>query len=399
MSKVNARSYLLFAITVVLIGLNLRPIMAAVGPVLEIIQHDTGVGDISAGLLTTVPVLVMGLFALLGGLLQRTLGVERTVLYSLIALGVASLGRLYFYGETGLIVTAALGGIGIAVIQAVLPGMIKRDHSDKAGQLMALYTVGIMGGAMLSSSLVAPLSEIDGWPMALAIWGALAVIALISWQMVSTHQSSTAGESDLRLPVSSGRAWFLMMFFGIGTSAYTLVLAWLPPFYVQLGWSGTASGFLLGGLTLAQVIAAVGLSSIVDRFSDRRPVLYTILVIIALGLASLVVAPIKLAIPALLLLGFGIGGLFPMSLIIVVDHLQKANQAGALMGFVQGGGYIIASLMPFMAGLIRGAFDDLTIAWTIMLVGILIQLAMVPLLSPKYSLSSKNWSLQKTTGS
>lgn len=399
MTKVNKRSYGLFAITVVLVGLNLRPIMAAVGPVLEMIQQDTGVGDIAASLLTTLPVLAMGLFALLGGLLQRTLGVERTVLYSLIALGVASLGRLYFHGEIGLIVTAALGGIGIAVIQAVLPGMIKRDHGEKAGQLMALYTVGIMGGAMLASSLVAPVSEIGGWPLALAIWGALAVIALISWQMVSTSQSSAGGVSGPRLPVSSGRAWFLLVFFGIGTSAYTLVLAWLPPFYVQLGWSSTASGLLLGGLTLAQVIAAVGLSSIVDRFSDRRPMLYTILIIIALGLASLVVAPGPLAIPALLLLGVGIGGLFPMSLIIVVDHLQKASQAGALMGFVQGGGYIIASLMPFVAGLLRGAFDDLTLAWVIMLVGILVQLAMVPLLSPRHSLSSEDWSLQQVTES
>lgn len=235
MATINGRNYLLFAITVVLVGLNLRPIMAAVSPVLDIIQYDTGVGDISAGLLTTVPVFFMGLFALFGGLLQRTLGVERTVFYSLIALGVASLGRLYFHGETGLIVTAALGGIGIAVIQAVLPGMIKRDHGDKAGQLMALYTVGIMGGAMLSSSLVAPLSEFGGWPVALGIWGALAVIALISWQLVSSHQSNTGGGSSPRLPVSSGRAWLLMMFFGIGTSAYTLVLAWLPPFYIQLG--------------------------------------------------------------------------------------------------------------------------------------------------------------------
>lgn len=398
MGKVNTKNYKLFAITVVLVGLNLRPIMASVGPVLEMLQQDVGVGDMEAGLLTTLPVLAMGLFALLGGLLQRTLGVERSVLYSLITLGIASLGRLYFHGETGLLVTAALGGIGIAVIQAVLPGMIKRDHGDKAGQLMALYTVGIMGGAMLASSLAAPISEVGGWPLALTIWGALAVIALISWQMVSPSQSSVGGGGP-KLPVSSGRAWFLMVFFGIGTSAYTLVLAWLPPFYVQLGWSSTASGLLLGGLTLAQVVAAVGLSSIVGRFSDRRPVLYMILVMIVLGLACLVVAPAPLVIPAILLLGFGIGGLFPMSLIIVVDHLQKASQAGALMGFVQGGGYIIASLMPFVAGLLRGVFDDLTLAWIIMLVGILVQLIMVPLLSPRYTMSSEDWRLQQATDS
>jgi len=395
MLKVNGKRYAIFAITVVLVGLNLRPIMAAVGPVLDKIQNDTGLGDMSAGLLTTLPVLAMGLFAFLGGLLQRTLGVERTVFYSLIALGIASLGRLYFHGATGLIVTAAMGGVGIALIQAVMPGIIKTDYSEKAAQLMALYTVGIMAGAMLASSLVAPMSAVSDWPFALAVWGTLAIIALISWLTVSSPQSNVDTERGPRLPISSARAWLLLIFFGIGTSAYTLVLAWLPPFYVQLGWSSTASGLLLGGLTLAEVIAAVGLSSIIHRFPDRRPVLYTILVMISLGLASLIIAPEALVIPALLLLGFGIGGLFPMSLIIAMDHLEKASQAGALMGFVQGGGYIIASLMPFIAGLLRGVFDDLTMAWAIMLAGIFIQLLMASALAPNYFLSSEDWSLKK----
>ncbi|WP_156831209.1 CynX/NimT family MFS transporter [Arhodomonas aquaeolei] len=394
MSKVNTRGYVLFAITVMLVGLNLRPIMAAIGPVLARIQHDTGIGDTAAGLLTTLPVLAMGLFAFMGGTLQRILGVERTVLYGLLALGGATLARLPFHGESGLIVTATIGGIGIAVIQAALPGRIKRDHGEKAGQLMSLYTVGIMGGAMLSSSLVAPLSDMGGWPLALSVWTAFAVLAVLGWRLVSAPRSGAGDTGGARLPVRSGRAWYLLVFFGIGTAAYTLVLAWLPPFYVRLGWSDTASGLLLGGLTLAQVVAAVGLSSVVDRFPDRRPVLYAILTIIALGLISLIVAPGPLAIPALLLLGLGIGGLFPMSLIIAVDHLQAARQAGALLGFVQGGGYVIASVMPFLAGLLRGAFDDLTPAWGIMLAGILVLLAMVPVLSPGHSLSSEDWRLQ-----
>lgn len=397
MTKVNERHYALFAVTTVLVGLNLRPIMASVGPILDLIQADTGVGDTSAGLLTTFPVLAMGVFAFFGGVLQRRFGVEKTVLYGLIALCAATLSRFYFHGEMALIATAVLGGTGIAVIQAVLPGMIKRDYGDKAGQLMALYTVGIMGGAMLSSSLAAPVSNLSSWPLSLSLWGVLAIIALLSWKKISADSAGAGGQGNAQLPLTSKRAWFLLLFFGIGTSAYTLVLAWLPPFYVQLGWSGTASGFLLGGVTLAQVIAAVSLSSVVDRFSDRRPILYLILGVIILGLACLVVSPESLFIPALLLLGFGIGGLFPMSLIIIVDHLQKASQAGALMGFVQGGGYVVASIMPFAAGVIRDYFNDLTMAWVVMLVAIVVQLMMVPFLSPKYSLSTDDWSLQKAS--
>lgn len=44
----------------------------------------------------------------------------------------------------------------------------------------------------------------------------------------------------------SGMDWLLMVFFGIGTGAYTLVLAWLPPYYIQLGLDATQSGLMLG---------------------------------------------------------------------------------------------------------------------------------------------------------
>jgi len=221
-------------------------------------------------------------------------------------------------------------------------------------------------------------------------------IALISWTVTPTGQSDTSGPVSSTLPLRSGRAWYLMLFFGIGTSAYTLVLAWLPPFYIHLGWSGTTAGVLLGGLTLLQVIAAIGLSAVVDRFTDRRPILLLILATIALGLLTLLIAPKSLVLVAILLLGLGIGALFPMSLVVTFDHMQQPSQAGALMGFVQGGGYIIASVMPFLAGILRNEFHSLSMAWIIMIAAIIIQSLMVFRLSPRHTLSSIDWSVQTT---
>lgn len=388
------RHYFLFALTVVLIGANLRPIMAAVSPLLDVIQAATGMSDATAGLLTALPVLAMGVVALLGGVLQRVLGIEKTILLGLIAVGLASLVRVAFYDQLGLVLTACVGGVGIAVIQAVLPGLIKRDYSEHAGRLMLLYTAGIMAGAMLASVSVAPLAQAVSWTLALAVWGGLALIALVSWSMTPRVKHERGQNMSVSLPWRSPRAWYLLIFFGIGTSAYTLVLAWLPPFYLQLGWSGSTAGLMLGGLTLVQVIAAIGLSLVVDRFTDRRPLLLIILVTIGLGLCTLIIAPESLALLAITLLGFGIGALFPMSLVVTLDHLQQASQAGALMGFVQGGGYIIASIMPFLGGILRDEFNTLSLAWGIMLGGIALQALMVVRLSPQQVLSVSDWRLQ-----
>lgn len=74
----------------------------------------------------------------------------------------------------------------------------------------------------------------------------------------------------------------------------------------------------------------------------------------------MIIMPLTLALPTMILLGLGIGALFPLSLIVTLDHADEPAIAGRLSAFVQGGGYIIASMMPFAAGWLRGHSDDLS---------------------------------------
>ena len=364
----------LLVAAILLLGLNLRPILAAIGPLLDAIQTGTGISSADAGLLTTVPVFAMGLCALAGAQLQRRLGVVRGVGLGIGIIALACALRWPLHGSAGLIATAALGGLGIALVQALLPAFIKRHFPERAGQLMGLYTTGIMGGAALAAASASPLGQLLGWQTLLALWALPAAAALLLWRRATAAHVDVAGGNNASLPVRAPRAWLLMVFFGIGTGAYTLVLAWLPPFYTELGWSAARSGLLLGALTLVEVAAGLVVSSILHRFPDRRPLLLAVLLSVLAGLACLIVAPVPLAIPAVILLGCGIGALFPLSLIVSMDHVTEPAGAGALLGFVQGGGYIIASAMPFIAGLIRQHSASLAQAWMVMAGGVVVLL-------------------------
>ncbi|TXG20780.1 CynX/NimT family MFS transporter, partial [Burkholderia territorii] len=176
----------------------------------------------------------------------------------------------------------------------------------------------------------------------------------------------TSGSTVQARPSRSPRAWRLAMFFGIATGAYTLVLAWLPPYYMRLGWSPTAAGGLLGGVTLAEVVAGLAVSATIDRLPDRRPALHAAIASLLAGLLVMLAAPQALALPAALLLGAGIGALFPLSLIVTVDHAATPAEAASLTGFVQGIGYLIAGLFPFAAGIVRQRLADLSPAWVAM---------------------------------
>ncbi len=381
MLSVRRADGLLIAI-IVLLGLNLRPILAAIGPLLDEIQQATGLGNAGAGLLTTLPVFAMGLCALAGARLQGTLGERRGVCLGVGVVAAACALRGVLESGTGLVFTAALGGLGIALVQALLPGFIKRRFPHRIGLLMGLYTTAIMGGAALAASSASPLAAWFGWSPLLALWAVPAFIAALLWWWSAGSQPEEEARTGARLPLRSPRAWLLMVFFGIGTGAYTLVLAWLPPFFTALGWSAADSGLLLGGLTLTEVLAGLLVSAFVGAFPDRRIPLLGVLSMLLTGLACLMLAPESLAIPAMLLLGLGIGALFPLSLIVTMDHVGDPNSAGALMGFVQGGGYIIASGMPLLAGLIRERTADLTQAWGVMAIGVVVLLAMALRLSP-----------------
>ncbi len=221
-----------------------------------------------------------------------------------------------------------------------------------------------------------------GWQALLALWALPAVAAALLWRRAAASRVEVASGAGASLPVGSGRAWLLMVFFGIGTGAYTLVLAWLPPFYTELGWSAADSGLLLGALTLVEVLAGLVVSSIIHRFPDRRILLLSVLLSVLAGLACLIVAPAQLAIPAVILLGCGIGALFPLSLIVSMDHVRDPAGAGALLGFVQGGGYIIASSMPFIAGLIRQHSSSLAQAWMVMAGGVVVLLLIAVRFAP-----------------
>lgn len=370
----HSRQFLFIAI--LLLGINLRPILAVVGPLLEQIQQATGLDDSQAGLLTTLPILAMGICALYGGWLQRHLGEYRGILLGITIIAVACLVRFPWDTRIGLLVSAALGGVGIALIQALVPSFIKRFFLQRSSLLMGLYTTGIMAGAAVAAATASPLSGIAGWSGALACWGVVAFIALLVWRKAPSSREEHEQSAIYRLAPHGIQHWTLMLFFGIGTGAYTLVLAWLPPYYMQLGWSAAQSGFLLGGLTLTEVCAGLAVSALISRFPDRRMLLVPILVLLLSGMILLLMAPLSLAFVAMIFLGIGIGALFPLSLIVALDHATNVQETGRLMGFVQGGGYILASVMPTLAGVIRQHTEGLEQAWTIMAWGVVVLIVM-----------------------
>jgi CP family cyanate transporter-like MFS transporter len=371
---------------IVLVALNLRPSMAAVGPLLSAIRGDIALSFSLASLLTMLPVMAMGLAMFFGLRISQRLGEHRTVVLSLLIIGLATASRLFLDSAAELILSAVLAGVGIALIQALMPALIKSRFSDNVSLCMGLYVTSIMGGAAIAASF-APvvMTRTGSWRVGLAVWAALAVAALLFWlaqrsKMPPRESNDSPNESFF----GNSRAWLLAIFFGLGTASYTCVLAWLAPYYVEKGWSEQNAGLLLGFLTAMEVLSGLLTPAIANRSRDRRRVLVALLVLIMAGFCGMILSPQHLSLLWPCLLGLGIGGLFPMSLIVSLDHLDNPRRAGGLTAFVQGIGYLIAGLSPLMAGMIRDQFGSFEWAWWSLMGVMALMILMVLRFDPRH---------------
>lgn len=144
-----------------------------------------------------------------------------------------------------------------------------------------------------------------------------------------------------------------------------------------------------GPLTLTEVAAGFAVSALIGKFPDRRVPLITVLLLLLAGLLCLVFSPGTTPVLSTLLLGIGIGALFPLSLIVTFDHARTPAQAGKLLSKVQGGGYMIAALMPLVAGIVRDSSVSLTSAWLVMSAGVVLLIAIAFTFKPTANVQAR----------
>jgi CP family cyanate transporter-like MFS transporter len=347
-----------------LVALNLRPAISSVPPVLETIRQDLGLGRAYLGLLTTIPVLCMSALALVAPTIRERIGAERAVLWSVVLIGAAVAGRLAAGQASVLLVTTLFAGIGIAVVQSLLPAVVKAWFPDRAALVTGLYTVGITGGLALAALVTVPIERLLGgfWPGALAAWSLLAAVAAVFWLPLASRARSMprheGADERARLPWRSGQAWSVALFFGAESCLFFSSLTWLAPLYVDHGLDEGRAGLLLAVFALVRVPAAFLFPALADRSGDRRPWLALTLVLAIFGFCAVGIVPLATPWAPLawvVVLGLGVGGLFPLALTLPLDYSADAEETSRLTAMTFFVGYIVAALGPVAVGALRDA--------------------------------------------
>lgn len=359
----------LLAVAVVLTALNLRPAITSVGPLLGDMRTSLGASSTWAGILTTLPGLCFAAAGMAAPLLARRFGLGMSIAGALAVLTAGLVLRVLdgpFVVLGGTLVATA----GIALVNVLIPVVIKNSFPARIGLMTGIYTAALQGGGALGSALSPPLDNaLGGWRQALGSWAVLAAVALIAWTLAARQiprrtDLPTQGRGSLmRVPL----AWIVTIFFGLQAFLAYVVMGWLPQVLMDAGVSKGNAGLLLGLVAVIAVPISLIVPPIAARHGSQSLWIVGLGVTGFAGMLGLLIAPGAAPLLWSVLVGLGMS-VFSLALTVIALRARTGEDTARLSGMAQGFGYLLAALGPFLFGLLHDLTGGWTVPWTMTLI-------------------------------
>lgn len=359
-------AFLLFCI--LFVSFNMRSPITGLSPLLDLIRGDFPISNTMAGFLTTIPLLAFALLSPFVAKLAGSYGMEKIIFFSLIVLVIGGWLRP-FGGLTLLILGTFLTGLAIAVVNVILPGLIKREFPHRIGIMTSIYSICTNVFAALASAVSLPLAMNGGlgWKGSILTWTVLGTAALLFWTTQLRHnrvarlakRTQQAGESVWRSPL----AWKITFFMGMQSLIFYVSIAWLPDILQQQGLTRLQAGYMLSLMQFSMLPFNFLVPILAARLATQRLLVLVTVALYLLGLAGLIFGGGHIVLVAICLILVGIAGAASFSLSMMFFNLRTRTpeQATEVSGMAQSIGYLLAACGPTLFGILH----DVSNSWTI----------------------------------
>ena len=392
MNKIYNKNTFLLLFVIAAISINLRLGITSVGPLMDTIRTSLSLSNAQASLLTTVPVLCMGIFASLATVLNKKYGSKFTLILMLSVLGVATALRGFFPGFSTLLITAFLIGLAIAVLGPTMSSVIKKYFPGHAAIAIGISTFFMSMGSAASAALTGIFFEVsDSFMFALAIWSAFALFGVLVVAFVlKTGDKSKLPKQEVSevkykfpSPWKQIKPYLFMLFYALQAALYFSTITWLVPMSVENGMTLIQGGMLLSAVMSVQVIFNLLLPIMMEKYPARRNWIYFIL---AAGTAATLLfwtGDHTLMWIAAFMMGIPLGGLYSAALMLPLDETLTANGANSWTAMMQTGGCIIGGLFPFVIGFIYDSTQNHNYTMIILLVIYILAFILITIIGNK----------------
>ena len=291
-----------WAALVFLVSLNLRPSIAAVGPVLSQIGTGLHWAEGVQGVLTAIPLLAFAAVSPLVTFLARRIGIDMSILLALLCIAAGDAIRS-FGGGVGIWLGTVVFASAIAVGNVLVPVIAKRDYAGHVAMATGVYSGCITAGSATAGLLSAPLAQMwGGWRASLAFWSVPPLVVAALWALRILHnrkvviasaggtiETSDTGDIDdigdrsttanAQNPHSAQRpacstqsshgvfarvlrrpmTWYVTAFMGLQSSAFYTMSNWMPSISASIGYDASTAGvhlFIFQGIGILSGVGA-----------------------------------------------------------------------------------------------------------------------------------------------
>lgn len=355
-----------------LAALNARAPLLAIGPLLPLVVADVNLSFTLGGLLTGLPLLLMGFAGLPGGWMVDRFGARRVMVACLLAVAVGGLTRALAPNVTVLLAGTVVLGFAIGILQPALPRVARDTLPHRVPFASAVYFNGfVVGGALGVAATPLLVPVLGGWRGVLLLWAGAGIIGALGWLLVPTRRASgpppaAPRASDvldaLKLPGMAA----LTLAMGTQSAIFYTFSSWAPTYLVSRGATLTAATLPVVSLPITTVICSTFAAAMEARLG-RRAVIGLSGMLVAAGLVAFLIWPDQAVVPCAIAIGAGTTWAFAVCM-AAPAQLAPAHRVGLTAGVLLALGYAESTVGPLALGALRDAFDSYEVGWLLVVV-------------------------------
>ncbi len=361
MTKHHHPSQALLITGILMVSINLRTSIAAVGPLIPFIREDLGLSNGLAGFLTTLPLLTFATFSLLAPSIGKRMGHGRAIFMGMIILAIGVVTRV-LGGIELLLIGTALTGIGIVIANVLLIPLIKLRLPEKLGIMTALLATGMSLLAAIAAGLSVPMA-VDlnwGWRGSLFFWIVFLILAIFIW-IPQIGRPKVAIQTDDFAPKNvwkSRLAWQITLFMGAQSVMYFTLITWLPDMLISRGMDPVNAGFISSLMQIVSLVGSYFAPGILLKLKEQSKVILVVGIGYIIGYIGLLPQIEWLTYASLTLIGLGLGASLSIAYTLISLRTAEDRTTAKLSGMVQSSGYVLAALGPMLFGISLDFFNN-----------------------------------------
>ena len=209
-------------------GFTLRITVLSVPPLSIQMTEAFGLSVAETGALTMLPLVAIGLGALLAAWLVARFGIKQTIIGGLLIMAVAASLRGYALTSVGVFGFSILMGLAIASVQTALPAAVQVWSPTQMARGAAVYLNGMMVGELAGAGVTIPavLPAVgNDWRLALVFWGviSLLVMALVMALSPATPIAKTTVKGSAFPKINDRQAWQFGVMMGASIVSFYII--------------------------------------------------------------------------------------------------------------------------------------------------------------------------------